>query len=164
MKIGHLTNGISCEYRMQEKMREWLSDKGYPFVYEFNVGQVGRIADFLVKKQGNGLINIEAKCNNLRCMMDQLKDHSKYCNYCFAFIPDYAMTPEWFKDELAESGFGLIIFNYENDTITEVFEAHVNKDINKQINRDIGQMVTLSYKKRINADLNNHKQLKIEMD
>jgi len=138
MKIGQISNGISCEYRMQEKMREWLSEKGYPFVYEFGVGQVGRIADFLIKIEGR-LINIEAKCNNLRCMMDQLKDHALYCNYCFAFIPDYAITPKWFKSELAESGFGLIIFNYETDTITEVFEAHVNKGINRHINRDIRQ-------------------------
>jgi hypothetical protein len=138
MRIGSLTNSISCEYEMQDKIAEWLMlFKNTNFVKEYRVKEVNRIADFLVFKVGSGLINIEAKCTDFGCVIRQLKDHSKYCDYSFAFIPDYAPTPKWFKKELLECGFGLIVFNFKNKSITEVLEAHFNKPINKQLRHEI---------------------------
>lgn len=127
MRLGRLTNGVSCEYAMQDSLEEWLKEKGYRYRREFRVSDVGRIADFLVCVPSKGLVNIEAKCTGFRCMLDQLDDHAKYCDYCFAFIPDYAPTPRWFKEELSKKGYGLIVYNYSKKVVTEVFESHVNR-------------------------------------
>lgn len=122
-----MTNGISCELEMQDKMSEWISMKNMPYAKEVQVREVGRIADFLLLYDDVSLVNIEAKCNNFYCLINQLNDHAKYCDYSFAFIPDYSLTPKWFKSVLSEKGYGLIIYNYNSKSITEVLEAHFNK-------------------------------------
>jgi hypothetical protein len=137
MKIGKLTNSISCEYEMQDKMSDWINDKGIPFIDEYRVSEVSRIADFLLLKDQSQLINIEAKCNDFECMIKQLNDHAQYCDFSFAFIPDYPATPRWFKNELLGKGYGLIVYNIASKIITEVLEAHSNKPINKELRRNI---------------------------
>ena len=136
-----MTNGISCEYEMQHAFKLWLDKKKLKYVDELLVKDVGRRADFLVLKQGNGIINIEAKCNDFDCMMKQLNDHAIYCDYSFAFIPDYPFTPMWFKEQLAKYGYGLIVWNTEDKVITEVLEAHHNKPSNKQLKEKIINIV-----------------------
>jgi hypothetical protein len=137
MRLGRLTNSVSCEFLMQKKMGEWLIERNILYIDEYYVSKIGRRADFLATKPGKGLINIEAKCNDLACMIGQLSDHAYYCDYSFAFIPDYPMTPKWFKESLTQKGFGLIVFNYQKEVITEVFEAHVNKVQFKELKRDV---------------------------
>ena len=137
MKIGKLSNTISCEYEMQDKMKDWILSLEIPFVDELLVKEVNRRADFLLLKNQTQLINIEAKCNDFACMIKQLNDHSQYCDYSFAFIPDYPLTPKWFKEELLKSGYGLIAYNSKSKVITEVLEAHANKPINKELRRNI---------------------------
>lgn len=145
MRIGHLTNGISCEYQMQDSLKEWLKSKNLVFIDEFRIGQIKRIPDFLVFKPGKGLINIEAKCNAFECLLSQLDDNSAFCDYSFAFITDICMTPQWFKEKLLRSGYGLIVYNREEKIITEVLEAHRNKNIN----RDLKKVVTSRIEKEL---------------
>lgn len=137
MRLGRLTNGVSCEFKMQEVMGEWLSGLGYRYAAEYRVKEVSRVADFLAIRASKGLINIEAKCMDFECMMQQLDDHAQYCDYSFAYIPDYAPTPKWFKEGLTKKGYGLIVYNYSQGTITEALESHVNtvkfKDLNERI-------------------------------
>jgi hypothetical protein len=122
---------------MQEKLAKWLEEKELNFIAELKVIKIGikRIPDFLVLMPGYGLINIEAKCNNFDEMMKQLNDNAIFCNYSFAYIPDYSLTPKWFKVALLNSGYGLMVFNYKNDVITEVFEAHLNKGTDKELQK-----------------------------
>jgi hypothetical protein len=128
---------------MQELFCKWLDEKGLRYIDELHVPEVKRRADFVVLKPTNGLINIEAKCDDFACMMKQLEDHAKYCQYSFAFIQSRALTPMWFKNFLAKSGYGLIIYNWETKSITEVFEAHQNKiqkefkSLNKEVMKKI---------------------------
>jgi hypothetical protein len=70
-------------------------------------------------------------------MLSQFTDHAKYCDYCFAFVPDYCNTPEWFKAELFKSKFGLIIYNYKTGQITEVIEAHHNNNLDLLLKRKV---------------------------
>ena len=140
MRFGKHDNGTSCEYLMQDKMKEWLTKKELTFVDEFYVSEVARRPDFLIVR-GHTLINIEAKCNNLDEMMRQIKDNAAFCNYSFAYIPDYCMTSRDFKRRLLESGIGLIVFNYSNDAITEVLEAHQNKNVNREIQTNIAHRI-----------------------
>ena len=136
MRIGRSTNNISCEFGMQSHFNLWLKEKDNLFSKdEVRVNAINRIADFLIVKNKNQLINVEAKCNDFSCMMEQLEDHSVYCDYSFAFIPDYSLTPKWFKEKLFNKGFGLIVYNYKNGCITEVLEAHHNKPKNKKLRR-----------------------------
>lgn len=128
MRLGRLTNTVSCEYKMQATMGNWLNRRGFSFLAEVRVPDVSRIADFLVISD-NSLVNIEAKCNDFDCMLKQLDDHAQYCDYSFGFIPDYSMTPRWFKERLLQKGYGLIVYNYKGDHITEVLEAHKNKGL-----------------------------------
>lgn len=137
MRIGHATNGRNCEFEMQSKLKDWLTDKDEMFIDEFFVGEVGRRPDFLVLKPGNGLINIEAKCNDLVCLISQMRDNARYCDYSFAYIPDYCLTPKEFKHELLNYGFGLIIYNTTHKVITEVLEAHKNKEVNKMVRSNV---------------------------
>jgi len=148
MRFGKHTNGTSCEYEMQEYLQKWLKKKGFRFIPELLVSEVHRRPDFLVLKNGNGLINIEAKCNDWKCLLSQLKDNSIYCDYSFAFIPDYCLTPKWFKRALLETNFGLLIYNYEKHIITEVLEAHLNKgeSWNKELNQKIKKYVDINSK------------------
>lgn len=147
MRLGKHTNYTSCEYEMQEYFGKWLKKKGFRYIPELLVPEVHRRPDFLILK--NGLVNVEAKCNNLQCMLEQLKDNSVYCQYSFAFIPDYCLTPKWFKKALADSNFGLIIYNYKTHAITEVLEAHLNKggDWNKELNSKLLKYVSENSKK-----------------
>jgi len=133
MRLGIATNGRSCEYKMQEVFKLWLNKKGLSFKDELRVPEVHRIADFVVLKPGKGLINVEAKCNDFDCMLKQLKDHATYCNYSFAYIPDFCRTPKWFKKQLMELGYGLLIYNWDHKIITEVLEAHQNKITNDEL-------------------------------
>lgn len=144
MKLGKLSNMISCEYEMQDKMKEWLGYKKLIYVDEKRIKEVSRIADFLVIK-GNKLINIEAKCNDFDCMLKQLNSHSLYCDYSFAFIPDYPLTPKWFKKRLTELNYGLIVYNTDLKIITEVLEAHYNKPKLKDLRK-----YTIKYIQEIN--------------
>lgn len=143
MRLGEQTNGISCEYEMQERMCEWLEAKELKYRDEVRVQEVGRIADFLVVK-ANKLINIEAKCNDYACMMKQLCDHSDYCDYSFAFITNYSMTPKDFKEKLAKRGYGLIVWDNETKTITEVLESHHNKPQRKDLKTKYYEYVSLA--------------------
>lgn len=136
MRLGRYTNTINCEFKMQSRLKSWLDKKDILYRDEVHVGQVNRRADFLIIKGGK-LINIEAKCNNFKCMLEQLDDHAKYCDYSFAYIPDYSLTPEWFKAELAKRKYGLMIYNYETGHITEVLESHQNKGRDKKLKNHI---------------------------
>jgi len=128
MRIGRLTNTINNEFKIQKVFADWLinSKKYQAFSAEVHVSAVGRRADFLIIKDGR-LINVEAKCNDFMCMLSQLKDHSNYVDYSFALIPDYSFTPKWFKKDLGNTGYGLMIYNHDTETVTEVFEAHFNR-------------------------------------
>lgn len=152
-----MTNGISCEYDMQaafikflnklnkrelklaDRLNTWTKYNAKLISYkdEFHVSAVSRRADFLIYKPYKGLINVEAKCLDWKCLLNQLEDHATYCDYCFAYIPDYAPTPKWFKGELVKKGYGLIIYNYHNTKVTEVLEAHLNKNINRLLRNTI---------------------------
>lgn len=136
MKLGHWTNGISCEYAMQRKMNEWLKERELEYIDEFYVTEISRRPDFLVIKGGQ-LINIEAKCNNHDEMIRQLKDNAHYCNYSFAYIPDYCMTSMYFKRVLQSSGYGLFVFNYGKKVVTQVLEAHHNEAHDKALKKII---------------------------
>ena len=166
MRLGKRTNGISCEYDMQDAFklfiqkrnkRELKNEERYrwagswkaniiEFKDEFHVGAVGRRADFLLVKSGR-LINVEAKCNDWKCLLEQLSDHATYCNYCFAYIPDYSHTPVWFKKRLIEKGYGLIIYNYRTKKVTEVLEAHQNQNIDKQLRKNVIEMIRIPKKR-----------------
>lgn len=146
MRLGHLTNGISCEYKMQSLFKEWLIKKELLFVDEFYVSNVSRRPDFLILKDGNKLINVEAKCNNLDTLVRQMVDNALYCDYTFAFIPDYCNTPEWFKEKLLNSKYGVIIYNFEHEIITEVLEAHKNKYIERPLRKYIINKIKQKYK------------------
>jgi hypothetical protein len=130
MRIGSSNNGTSCEWVMQAKLKNWLAEKELKFIDEYGIPEAKRIPDFLIYTKGH-LINIEAKCNAFECLCRQLDDNSVFCDYSFAYIPDYSLTPRWFKARLVTRGYGLMIFNYNQEIITEVFEAHQNKNVNK---------------------------------
>lgn len=134
-------NGISCEYLMQEVFCDWLKQKDLVFKDEVRVKEVHRIADFLIVKNKSRLINVEAKCHNFDSMIKQLDDHAKYCDYSFAYIPDYCFTPQWIKATLIKKGYGLIVFNYENNTVTEVLEAHHNVPKEKELRKKYIQLL-----------------------
>lgn len=135
MRLGLHTNGRSNEYEIQDAMKVFLSDLRITFVEEFHVKEVQRRADFLLIK--NGLVNVEAKCQDWKTLFEQLKDHATYCDYCFALIPDYCLTPVWFKKKLVEKGYGLLVHNLKKNVITEVLEAHYNKPENKKLRSKI---------------------------
>jgi len=148
MRLGQSTNSSPCEYEMQEKFCEWLDSRGLRYIDELRVKEVKRIADFIVLKSGNGLINIEAKCDDFACMIKQLDDHSKYCNYSFAFIQSRSITPKLFKRKLSDKGYGLIIFNWETREITEVLEAHRNKVELKNLNTKVTRQIVEKYEQQ----------------
>jgi hypothetical protein len=135
MRIGPFNNSTSCEWLMQSKLRDWLAGKELKFIDEYKIPEAKRIPDFLVIKPGYGLLNIEAKCNAFECLSRQLEDNSIFCDYSFAYIPDISLTPKWFKNVLTEKGYGLIVFNYRQEIITEVLEAHQNKGIDKNLRK-----------------------------
>lgn len=153
MRIGYLSNGISCELEMQNKLKEWLTVKELKFIDELYVSEVSRRPDFLVLKPGNGLINIEAKCNNHEGVMRQIEDNARYCDYSFAYIPDYSNTPRDFKKRLLEGGFGLIIYNHKSETITEVLESHQNKVIDRALRNMVIQRMDKEIIRRKQAQI-----------
>lgn len=128
------------------KWLERVSYGQYIIKDEFLISQVGRRADFLMISPSGRLINVEAKCNDFSTMLRQLDDHAQYCNYCFAYIPDYSLTPEWFKKTLAKKGYGLIVYNHKKGVVTEVFEAHQNKNIDNQLRNDVINLVRKAIK------------------
>ena len=133
MRIGPYHNAWSDEYAMQQEFSKWLERKNIPYDDEVWVAEVSRRADFLLIRDEGRLVNVEAKCNDLSTMIRQLNDHAIYCDYSFAFIPDCTMTPKWFKKRLQERGYGLIMYNRANASITEALEAHHNKPRNLKL-------------------------------
>lgn len=130
MRLGERNNSWACEFEMQDVFERYALSLGHKVKREIHIPSTpnqGRIADFLLFVVGHGLVNVEAKCHPSRTLMQQLDAHAIYCDYSFAFIADYCLTPKWFKRELAEKGYGLIVFNYRQKTVTEVLEAHQNK-------------------------------------
>ena len=163
MRFGKHDNGTSCEYLMQDVMKKWLTKKQLTFIDEFYISEVSRRPDFLIVR-GHTLINIEAKCNNLGEMMHQIRDNAAFCNYSFAYIPDYCMTPIWFKRQFIESGVGLIVFNLEHEIITEVLEAHQNQNVNREIQTSIAHRINkklIENKKRMEIRLQQDLKLAI---
>lgn len=158
MRIGRHTNAISCEYDMQGALQQYLeeleakrserilqsrrvkrgrSPDWEPILAmgrEVYIKEIKRTADFLLLS-GSRLVGIEAKCNDMAKLLDQIKDHSTYCDYNFAYIPDYCLTPTYFKETLLKNGWGLIVYSYRNKVVTEVLEAHKNHDISMEIRR-----------------------------
>lgn len=125
MRLGISTNVRSNELEMQELLEVWLRSKSIRFIAEYYVPEVSRRPDFLLIN--DGLINIEAKTNPTKLFMQQMIDNAQYCNYTFALIPDFCLTPMWFKQDLIKNGFGLIVFNHKTEEFTEALEAHRNK-------------------------------------
>jgi hypothetical protein len=137
MKFGEISNTNHCEYKMQEVLERWLIKKNINYIREFNVSEVNRIPDFLIKTFQNGLVNVEAKCYNYAEMICQLKDNSIYCNYSFAYIMSNALTPLVFKRALIDNKFGLIVYDELNETCVEVLEAHLNRGVDKELQKKI---------------------------
>ena len=102
----------------------------------------------MVLKDGNQLINIEAKSVAFGSLIHQLEDHATYCDYRFAFIPDYTLTPLWFKTSMERSGFGLIVYNLELKVVTEALEAHHNHPTKKAIRHDACELVRKRFNKK----------------
>lgn len=128
----------SNEILMQEVFSAWIGKKErYSFRAEVRVREVKRIADFLLVRNSGTLINVEAKSENLDCLLKQMADHATYCDYSFALISDYCVTPRWFKEKLLALGYGLIVFNEDRykrgGVITEALEAHHNKNTNMDL-------------------------------
>jgi len=122
---------------MQDRFAEVIPFLGdYRVVRELGTRGTGRIADFLLF-DGVRLINVEAKCQDFTTLLDQLADHALYCDYCFALIPDYSFTPEWFKQKLLSSKYGLLVYNYRQKVVTEVLEAHSNRPPDKATRRRV---------------------------
>lgn len=148
MRICKHTNGISCEFEMQAKLNEWLVKKELTFIDEMFISEISRRPDFLVQVPGNGLINIEAKCNNLNEMLLQLKDNSVYCDYSFAYIPDYSIVSKYVKNEILKNGFGLFVYNKEVKIVTEALEAHKNKGVNRSLQKAVLHRIKMELIKR----------------
>ncbi len=148
MRFGTATNGRSCEFEMQDEMAGWLENKDIVYIREHYVKEVGRIADFTIVHK-NKIVNIEAKSNDFKCMIEQMNDHAIYCDYSFAFIPDWCLTPIEFKKQLAEKRYGLIIYNTKNKVITEVLEAHYNKPRNKDLRKKQELLIKHKHQKQI---------------
>jgi hypothetical protein len=160
MRLGLLTNTISSEFQMQKLFKQWLHEKELKYVDEMHIPEVNRRPDFLIIKEEKILINVEAKCINLGCLMEQLNDNARYCSYSFAFIPDYTLTPVWFKAELIKKGYGIIVWNYRKNVITEAFEAHLNKGINNELKGKIISRINERLIDQLTIDYDNptHKQ------
>lgn len=127
MRIGPETNTRSNELHMQALYESHLQEMhGIKFLREVHVKEVSRIADFLLL-QGNTLINVELKTNPSSVLIDQIKDHSYYCDYSFALVPDFCLIPKWFIGRLYNLGIGLIMFNKELEVFTEALPAFYNK-------------------------------------
>lgn len=138
---------------MQDVLEQWIKDrneflKGFTLtdyasthnlVYkrEYTVKEVSRRADFIILKGGKQLVNVELKVVASKLLIDQLDSHAEYCDYCFACLPDFCLTPEWFKNMLCRKGYGLIVYNEKHKIITEVFEAHHQRPKNKQLRRSV---------------------------
>ncbi len=161
MRIGRCSNGDSHEWDMQAKFKLWLENLelfdynnykfekiNISFIDELTVNEVGRRADFIVWRPGNGLINIEAKTHATSILIQQLNDHAKYCDYSFAFIANYTMTPKWFKKQLCEKGYGLIVYDYKTGYIMEALEAHKNHGIDKKLHEAVRQRMQSEIIKR----------------
>lgn len=144
MRLGKHTNGISCEMAMQEVFPAWVASleiKTYSKVWyqyqcfpEVYISEVKRRPDFLLLSK-NKLINVEAKSNNFDHLITQMVDNAKYCDYSFAYIPDYSLTTSWFKHQLQKYGFGLIMYNLKTQRITEALEAHHNNGLDKTLKK-----------------------------
>lgn len=161
MRFGKHDNGTSCEFLMQEVMKKWLTEKELTFIDEFYVSEVSRRPDFLIVR-GHTLINIEAKCNNLDEMMRQIRDNAAFCNYSFAYIPDYCMTSRDFKRQFVNSGVGLIVFNYNQNIVTEVLEAHQNQNVNRETQANIAHRINITLiEKKIRAEIKLQLDLKL---
>lgn len=145
MRLGIETNGSSNEFMMQDAFEIWIKEhnehykKNYGFwtikyKREVHVKEVNRIADFLMLSE-NRLINIELKTNPSQILIDQLRDHKKYCDYCFALVPDFCKMPRWFNEALVKNGFGLYVYNNQYETFTEALPAFYNKPEYKGIRK-----------------------------
>jgi len=127
MRLGRETNGCSFEMAIQDAFEKWLISKGLKYIREITVKEVSRRADFIVMKDDSRLINVEAKCNNMSGVIEQVTDHARYCDYCFLLLSDIALIPKWMIRAIRDGGFGLIVYNYKNETITEALPAFYNK-------------------------------------
>ena len=134
MRIGRETNGVSCEDLMHVAFEKWLIKKGIQYKREVSVREVSRRADFLLWYDSK-LINVEAKCNDVSCAISQVTDHSRYCDYAFLLLPDYCIIPKWAIREIQSKEIGLIMYNYESETITEALPAFYNKGRDGKIRR-----------------------------
>lgn len=161
MKLGMWTNGLNCEFKMQYELERWLIEREIDYVREFHLPDVGRRPDFIILNSPRVLINIEAKCNNMRELLNQMIDNARICKYSFAFIPDYCLTPFWFKEELIKHGFGLFIYNYKKEVITEALEAHYNSGYNKELHNNLIPKIKKAILKR--DHLKNIKQQKFDL-
>ena len=153
MKIGRISQSRHIEYEMQDALQQYIEKQmilkqAYPhFILEnithcareLHIPETGRIADFVLLS-GSRLVNVEAKCYATQKLIDQLDDHAKYADYCFAYINDMTITPAWFKAELLQKGYGLIVYSVDHKIVTEVLEAHKNKN-DKQARAEVVKLL-----------------------
>lgn len=144
MKIIELGISKPSEFKMQDDMRKLLYSSEeliYPrgahnwhnsyiqpiaFASEVHVPEIKRRADFLLVRKDK-LVNVEAKVEINTILVEQLNDHAGYCDYCYALISNFTLTPSWFKKELLSKGYGLLVHNSSTGVVTEALEAHYNK-------------------------------------
>lgn len=136
MRLGAETNGRSNELLMQNEFETWIEEHNeywknhntikLKYLREVTVKEVSRRADYLLVQDGR-LINIELKTNPSGTLMNQLIDHSTYCDYSFALVPDFCLIPRWFIEKMTKKGFGLIIYNHNKKIFTEALPAFKNK-------------------------------------
>ncbi len=148
MRLGEETNGRSNEFQMQDEFEIWINDHNEYFknwesvklkyLREVTIKEVSRRADYLLI-QDNRLINIELKTNPSETLMSQLIDHSIYCDYSFALIPDFCLIPRWFIEKMTKRGFGLIIYNHNKKVFTEALPAFKNKGRDLKIKKKYTQ-------------------------
>jgi len=163
------------EYDMQEDITQTLSARRWynqsqqkyhsgDVFKEVRIPDIGRISDIIVLITDRKIINVECKLLDYTTVLEQAKDHLKWCDYSYICLHADAYIPGYITYKILKAGIGLIVWR-KGEKPTEVIQAYWNKNKDKALRAQVlGILRRKKKEKERKVEANKHIQNVINYD
>jgi len=175
MNILPVRHPAESEYDMQDdiahtlSIRQWYNQSGYEYhngevFREVKIPDIGRISDIIVFVTDRKIINVECKLLDYTTVLEQAKDHLKWCDYSYICLHADAYIPGYITYKILKAGIGLIAWR-KGEKPTEVIQAYWNKNKDKELRTQVLAILKKKKKdKKREAEASKHIQNEINYD
>lgn len=176
MNILPILDAIGSEDAMQEDLarvlaeKKWRQDSGHSWdvriikgtvIREFRIPEIRRISDIVLYVSPRKIFNIECKLTNYTEVLEQAKDHQKWCDYSYICLHADCYIPSYIVEDMIKHGIGLLFWR-SGEKPVEAVQAHHNKPDDKALRKMLTPRIVEAVKKmKSDKEAEKHIQTKL---